>query len=78
VRGGEEVARTFAGRARAARVAPVDGVPGAVWSVGGRPRVVFGATVAGDRVVGVELLAGADRLGALTLTVLMDRPASRP
>ncbi|MCW2534513.1 MAG: DNA-directed polymerase sigma-70 factor [Modestobacter sp.] len=50
----------------------MDGVPGAVWSVGGRARVVFGSAVAGGRVVGIDLLAGTDRLGDLTLTVLED------
>jgi RNA polymerase sigma-70 factor (ECF subfamily) len=72
VRGAEAVARTFSGRAQAAQLALVDGVPGAVWSVGGRPRVVFGFAVSGGRVVGIELLADADRLGDLTLTVLED------
>ena len=70
VRGPEAVARTFSGRARAARLALVDGLAGAVWSVGGRPRVVFGFTVAGGRVVGIDLLADAGRLGDLTLAPL--------
>jgi hypothetical protein len=70
VRGAEAVARTFSGRARAARLALVDGLAGAVWSVGCRPRVVFGFTVAGGRVVGIDLLADAGRLGDLTLAPL--------
>jgi RNA polymerase sigma-70 factor (ECF subfamily) len=70
VRGAEAVARTFSGRARAARLALVDGLAGAVWSMGGRPRVVFGFTVAGGRVVGIDLVADAGRLGDLTLAPL--------
>src|SRR5215212_4288010 len=46
VRGAQQVAGTFSGRARAARFALVDGAPGAVWAPGGRPRVVFGFKVA--------------------------------
>src|SRR5262245_32345594 len=41
VRGAREVAGAFAGRARVARPALIDGVPGAVWAPGGRPRVAF-------------------------------------
>ena len=47
----------FAGGAQAARLTLVDGLAGAVWSVGGRPQVVFAFTVRGGRVVGIELLA---------------------
>jgi RNA polymerase sigma-70 factor (ECF subfamily) len=43
--GAAEVARTFSGRARFARPALVNGIMGAVWAPGGRPRVVFGFTV---------------------------------
>jgi RNA polymerase sigma factor (sigma-70 family) len=38
VRGADAVAATSAGRAEAARLALVDGIPGAVWAPGGRPR----------------------------------------
>jgi hypothetical protein len=56
VRGADAVARTFAGRARAARLALVDGAVGLVWSQGGQPRVIFGFTVTGGRITGIELL----------------------
>ena len=46
VRGSRAVAESFAGRARAARRALVNGAPGAVWSVGGTPKVVFDFTIA--------------------------------
>jgi hypothetical protein len=41
VRGASAVANTFAGRARVAKLALIDGSAGAVWAPGGRPRVVF-------------------------------------
>ena len=49
------------------RPALVDGEPGAVWAPGGQPRVVFGFTIEGGRIVAMELLADPDRLGALTI-----------
>ena len=57
VRGVAAVAKTFAGRAAGARAALVDGAAGAVWSAGGKPRVVFAFTIAGDRIVALELRA---------------------
>src|SRR5437763_1876400 len=56
VRGARAVARTFSGRARAARLALVDGEPGAVWAQDGTPRVVFAFTVTDGRVSEIELL----------------------
>ena len=67
VRGPQAVAETFAGRARAARLALIDGAPGLVWLVNGTPRVVFAFTVAGDRVTGIELVADPDTLAAMTI-----------
>jgi RNA polymerase sigma factor (sigma-70 family) len=69
VRGAAEVAGTFAGRARAAQPALVDGAAGAVWAPGGRPRVVFGFTIADGRIIGIDLLADPERLGQLELTL---------
>jgi hypothetical protein len=70
VRGAEAVAGTFAGRARFARPALVDGAVGAVWAPGGRPRVVFGFTIERDRIARIELLADPERLRRLDLQVL--------
>jgi RNA polymerase sigma factor (sigma-70 family) len=72
VRGAAAVAGTFSGRARAARSALVDGVPGAVWAAGGRPRVVFGFTITDGRIVQIDLLADPDHLARLELAVLGD------
>jgi len=67
VLGAAAVARTFAGRARAARLALVDGIPGLVWAQGGVPRVVFGFTVADGRIVAVDVIADAATLGDLEI-----------
>jgi RNA polymerase sigma factor (sigma-70 family) len=72
VRGAAAVAGTFSGRARFARPALVNGAVGAVWAPGGRPRVVFGFTIAGGKVVGIELVADPERLRGLDLVVLDD------
>jgi RNA polymerase sigma-70 factor (ECF subfamily) len=57
VRGAAAVAGTFSGRAKAARLALVDGVAGAVWAYKGRPRVVFGFTIADGRISAISLRA---------------------
>jgi RNA polymerase sigma-70 factor (ECF subfamily) len=70
VRGAAAVAGTFSGRARAARLALVDGVPGAVWMQAGRPRVVFGFTIVDDAITAIELLADEQTIADLELTML--------
>jgi len=72
VRGAAAVAGTFAGRARFAQPALVNGAAGAVWAPGGRPRVVFGFTIAGEKIVAIAMVADPARLGRLDLTVLTD------
>jgi RNA polymerase sigma-70 factor (ECF subfamily) len=67
VRGAAAVAGTFAGRARVARPALVDGVPGAVWAPGGRPRVAFAFSFAGGRIAAIDLVADPDRLRQVEL-----------
>ena len=68
--GASAVATTFSGRARAAQPALIDGVPGLIWAHGGSTKVVFAFTVAGERIVGIEMLAQPDRLAALDVLVL--------
>jgi RNA polymerase sigma factor (sigma-70 family) len=70
VRGAAAVAETFSGRARTATLALVDGLAGAVWAPGGKPRVVFGFTVEAGRIVEIELLADPDLLSRLDLALL--------
>jgi RNA polymerase sigma factor (sigma-70 family) len=70
VRGAAAVASSFAGRARAARPALVDGIPAAVWAPGGRPRVVLGFRVVDGRIVGIDIVADPERLAQLDVAVL--------
>jgi RNA polymerase sigma-70 factor (ECF subfamily) len=68
--GARAVAEQFAGRAAAAQVALIDGVPGAVWAPGGAPRVVFGFTIRDGAVVEIELVADPERLSRLKIEIL--------
>jgi len=72
VRGAKAVAETFSGRARAARLALVNGAIGAVWAQGGQPRIVFGFTIARGKIVTIGIVADPDRLRRLDLAVLND------
>jgi RNA polymerase sigma-70 factor (ECF subfamily) len=68
VRGAVEVARTFAGRARAAQPVLVDGEPALVWSSGGRPRVIFRFTITDGRVAAIQMVADPEVLSRLVLS----------
>src|SRR4051794_37213264 len=72
VLGSRAVAETFSGRARAAQVALLDGVAGLVWASRGKPQVVFHFTVRDHRVVAIEMVADADRLGELDVSIVTD------
>jgi RNA polymerase sigma factor (sigma-70 family) len=68
--GAAAVASTFSGRARTARAALLDGVPGAVWAQGGATRVVFGFTIADGKITRIDMVADPERIGELTIDVL--------
>jgi RNA polymerase sigma factor (sigma-70 family) len=70
VLGAPAVARTFAGRAQAARLALVDGVPGAVWFVGGQPRVVFRFHVTEARIRAIDMVSDPATLQDFELEML--------
>jgi RNA polymerase sigma-70 factor (ECF subfamily) len=70
VRGAAAAAATFAGRARAAQLALVNGAAGAVWAPGGQPRVVFAFTITRGKIVAIDLIADPARLRQLDLAVL--------
>lgn len=70
VEGAEAVARVFSGRARFARAELVDGAVGAVWRVGGHPKVVFRFTLDGGTVSAIDLLAEPGALRSLDLAPL--------
>jgi RNA polymerase sigma-70 factor (ECF subfamily) len=65
--GAEAVAGTFAGRAQAARLATIDGLPGAVWIVGGEPRVVFEFEVRDGLITTIRLIGDPAELAGLDL-----------
>jgi RNA polymerase sigma-70 factor (ECF subfamily) len=62
IHGAQEVARTFAGRARVAQPALVEGSPGLVWATAGRPKIAFAFTIVNGKIVAIELIGEAHRL----------------
>ena len=72
VHGADAVAGTFSGRAKAAQLALLDGVPGLVWANRGQPQVVFDFTISDDRISTIEMVADAERLAELEVVVLAD------
>jgi RNA polymerase sigma factor (sigma-70 family) len=64
VAGADAVARVFAGRARAAAPALLDGEPGLVYAAGGRTVSVFRMTVVDGRVTAIDLVADPEVVAA--------------
>ncbi|WP_433413213.1 hypothetical protein ACQP1V_28960 [Microtetraspora malaysiensis] len=62
------MARSFAGRAKAAQLALIDG--GLVWAPAGQPRVVFGFTFTDGKVTAIDVLADPEHLERLDLQFL--------
>ena len=60
-RGAQAVAAFFAGRAQAARLALVDGVPAAVWAHRGEPKAVFTFTVDDGKITRITIDTDPDR-----------------
>jgi len=56
IRGAEAVAKFFAGRAKAAQPADIDGTPALLWAPGGTARVLFKFTFDGDRIAAIDLV----------------------
>jgi RNA polymerase sigma-70 factor (ECF subfamily) len=66
--GAKAVAETFAGRARAARPALIDGAPGLVWARGESPVVAFLFTIERGVIVAIDLIADPERLARLVIS----------
>ncbi len=64
-RGAQEVSGIVAGRAREARSALIDGVPGAVWAPDGTPRAAFLFSVERSRITEIEMVADPARLARM-------------
>jgi RNA polymerase sigma-70 factor (ECF subfamily) len=65
IRGRNEVAELFRGRAKAARLCMVDGDPGLVFAPGGQPRMVLDFVLDNDRVIEISFIAEPKRVTAL-------------
>ncbi|MEU4389837.1 sigma-70 family RNA polymerase sigma factor [Kribbella sp. NPDC023855] len=70
IRGAQEIATFFAGRAQAARLALVNGVPAAVWAHRGRPKAVFTFTVADGKITDIVIDGDPNRLDELDIVFL--------
>ncbi len=70
VRGAVAVAEVFAGRARVAQPALINGAAGAVWAPGGQPRAAFAFAIAGDRIVAIDLHYDPAHVDQLDVTLL--------
>jgi RNA polymerase sigma factor (sigma-70 family) len=70
LRGARAVADSFRGRAQAARAALIDGHPGAAWAPGGVPQAAIAFTLAGDKIVAIDIIMDPARLRDLEVTIL--------
>jgi RNA polymerase sigma-70 factor (ECF subfamily) len=70
VRGSRAVAKALSGRAKAAKLALIDGTPGAVWAPGGRPRAIFAFRVVGNTIDQIEIVTDPSVVAALHVQVL--------
>ena len=67
IRGQDEVATRFTGRAKMAQLALVDGDVGLVIAFGGKPQMVFDFVVEGRRIVEICLIADPQSVRGLDL-----------
>lgn len=65
--GADAVARWICGRALAAEVGMIDGVPSGVWRHGGKVRGAFWVTVADGRITRIEMIADPHVLDGLDI-----------
>jgi RNA polymerase sigma-70 factor (ECF subfamily) len=68
-RGSHDVAAVFSGKARAARLAMLDGAPGLVWSQGGVTRVAFDFSMVRGKIVGIAMIADTEVLEEMLIEV---------
>ncbi|MDQ0381691.1 sigma-70 family RNA polymerase sigma factor [Amycolatopsis thermophila] len=75
IRGGRAVAAFFSGRAQAARLALVDGVPAAVWTHRGQAKAVFRFTVTDGKISRITVDGDAGRIRDLDIVFLREMRA---
>ena len=71
-RGAQAVAQQFLGRAKGVRVALIDGTVGAMFAPGGNVLGAFIFTIAGGKIVAIEIVADPQRLSQLHPQALRD------
>jgi RNA polymerase sigma-70 factor, ECF subfamily len=69
INGGVEIAGQLVGKAHAARIAWIDGDPGAVWAHRGAVRATFGFTIQGNEVQEIWLRANPDYLESAEIEI---------
>jgi len=72
IRGGAAVAQTFKGRARAARLALVDGAVGLAVVLQGRLRILLGLTIADGKIVAIDAIADPEHIAQLDVQILTE------
>jgi RNA polymerase sigma factor (sigma-70 family) len=70
IRGASVVADSFKGRARAAKAALLDGVPGAVWVMGGQVRAAFVFGIDDGKITELDIMMEPADLAALDVQIL--------
>lgn len=68
VHGADAVARVFAGRADQAKVALIDGTPGAVYAPSGVAQAAYAIYLRNGRITRIEVIGDAAQLADLTIT----------
>ena len=70
--GGAAVAQTFKGRARAARLALVDGAVGLAVVLQGRLRVLLALTITDGKIIAIDAIADPEHVAQLDVQMLTD------
>jgi len=72
IRGGAAVAQTFKGRARAARLALIDGAMGLAVVLQGQLRILLGLTITNGKIAAIDAIADPEHVTQLDVQVLTD------
>jgi RNA polymerase sigma factor (sigma-70 family) len=67
LRGADGVAAMFSGRALGAEATTIDGIPGMVWMVNGRPKVAWEMTIVDGTITRIDMLADESTLAEADL-----------
>jgi RNA polymerase sigma-70 factor (ECF subfamily) len=70
LRGAGAIARALARRATAARLALIEGTPGAVWAPGGHPAAIFIFHLVGETISALEVVSDPLVVGSMQVEIL--------